>query len=155
MKIVVAVGTDHHPFDRLVQWFNYNALEHDVFVQWGTSTKSTRQGANLLPYPEMMMKFFQADLVVCHGGPSTIMDALAKGKNPIVIPRNPEYGEHVDNHQMLFVDFMADKNIIYPASIDNLHEYIESPPKPFIAEKSVPQGVANFGVIANSLILDS
>ena len=45
----------------------------------------------------------QASCIVCHGGPTTIVDAIGHGKRPIVVPRLKAMGEHVDDHQVAFV----------------------------------------------------
>lgn len=55
-----------------------------------------------MDYDEMINKTKEASIVITHGGPGSIMLALSMGKIPIVFPRNPEYEEHVDNHQILF-----------------------------------------------------
>jgi UDP-N-acetylglucosamine transferase subunit ALG13 len=54
----------------------------------------------------------EAVAVVCHGGPATIMLARQCGRMPLVVPRDPERGEHVDDHQLRFSRWMADKGQI-------------------------------------------
>ena len=43
-----------------------------------------------------------ADVVVAQGGPGGIMDSRGEGRLPIVVPRDPALGEHVDDHQLRF-----------------------------------------------------
>jgi UDP-N-acetylglucosamine:LPS N-acetylglucosamine transferase len=43
-----------------------------------------------------------ADVVIAQGGPGGIMDSRACGRVPIVVPRDPARGEHVDDHQQRF-----------------------------------------------------
>src|SRR5205085_2078819 len=50
--------------------------------------------------------------VVCHGGPATICQARAVGHVPIVVPRRSSLGEHVDDHQVRFGSWMADRGTI-------------------------------------------
>ena len=104
--IVVSVGTDHHPFDRMVVAMDRWSREHpedEVIVQHGTAQAPTHAaGENLIPHPELCRLFARADVVICHGGPSTIMDARIAGMKPLVLPRDPELGEHVDGHQIRF-----------------------------------------------------
>ena len=61
----------------------------------------------------------RADAIVCHGGPSTIMEARNAGVVPVVIPRDPARGEHVDEHQLRFAEFMAAKGAILQARTES------------------------------------
>lgn len=113
--VFVTVGTDHHPFDRLVSWVDDWSQRTGVacFVQTGTSELIARApGADYLPYPTMVDAMSEAAAVVCHGGPATIMLARQCGRVPLVVPRDPERGEHVDGHQIRFTRWMAEKGQI-------------------------------------------
>jgi UDP-N-acetylglucosamine transferase subunit ALG13 len=35
---------------------------------------------------------------------------------PVVVPRRPEFGEHVDNHQVLFCTRLSDKKLVHLAT---------------------------------------
>lgn len=104
----VTVGTDHHPFDRLVRWVDgwiASGTPDRVrcVVQYGTSTMPTRADARqYLPYDELESLMGEATAVVCHGGPGSVMAARWRGKKPIVVPRGHALGEHVDDHQQVF-----------------------------------------------------
>lgn len=105
-NILVSVGTDHHRFDRLIAWVDdWQRRRTGVacFFQTGTSAPPI-DGAwtPYLPYDELVHRMESATAVVCHGGPATIMDSRYAGVRPIVVPRRPDLGEHVDNHQILF-----------------------------------------------------
>ena len=106
--VVVTVGTDHHPFDRLVRWVDAWASTAgpsvECFIQTGTSSVVPRSAA-WAPYAsrdELRALMARAAAVVCHGGPATIMDCRRAGVKPIVVPRRRAFGEHVDDHQVLF-----------------------------------------------------
>jgi UDP-N-acetylglucosamine transferase subunit ALG13 len=111
--VVVIAGTDHHPFDRLVSWTNEWLGQHPekavgFFMQWGsTSARPTCPGARLLEVGELADLLDQADVIVCHGGPSTIAEAWIRGRMPIVVPRLARLGEHVDDHQAEFCERFA------------------------------------------------
>ncbi|MCU1452202.1 MAG: glycosyl transferase family 28 [Acidimicrobiales bacterium] len=111
--VVVSVGTDHHRFDRLVDWADAWAGRHpevQVLVQYGTSHPPSRAaGRDYLPFDELRRALSGATVVVSHGGPATIMDARAVGRRPIVVPRDPDLGEHVDGHQQRFSRWMAER----------------------------------------------
>lgn len=107
-RVVVVVGTDHHPFDRLINWVNEWLATHAdqtgrFFVQWGTaSVRPDCQGVQFLGADELATLMDQADVIVCHGGPATVSEAWARGRKPVVVPRLARLGEHVDDHQADF-----------------------------------------------------
>ena len=109
--MLVVVGTDHHPFDRVVAWADAWASSHaeaQVVVQYGTSRPpAIAEGHGLLPVAELSTLMQRATAVVCHGGPGTIMGARDAGHVPIVVPRRSDLGEHVDDHQVRFARRVA------------------------------------------------
>jgi UDP-N-acetylglucosamine transferase subunit ALG13 len=116
--VVVAVGTDHHPFDRLVGWVDRwlargGADRVECVVQHGTAA-APRWGTGVayLDHNELRGLFARAAVVVCHAGPATVVECRRLGRVPIVVPRRPEYGEHVDNHQVLFSTRLASSNLV-------------------------------------------
>jgi UDP-N-acetylglucosamine transferase subunit ALG13 len=111
--IFVTVGTDHHPFGRLVSWTD-NWLEAGgekrarCFVQRGTSpSPRLAEAVEYVGYDDMERLMTDATVVVTHGGPGSIMQAAALGKRPLVIPRRRDLGEHVDDHQVAFARRLA------------------------------------------------
>ncbi|MEL7158363.1 MAG: glycosyltransferase [Actinomycetota bacterium] len=160
--VVVAVGTDHHPFDRLVTWMDRWAAanpEVKVVIQRGTADLTDHaESRDLIPHPEQCRLFGSALAVVAHGGPSTIMDARAAGRVPIVLPRNPGLGEHVDDHQLRFgrhldahrlarlVTDVADLDaVLIEALVD---------PEAFLvqAEEGAVPGIVAFGHVLDDLL---
>jgi UDP-N-acetylglucosamine transferase subunit ALG13 len=116
--LFVTVGTDHHPFDRLVSWLDAWLAaggKHRVrcLVQRGTSIPSSyAESSDYLEYDAMRAAMRDAAAVVCHGGPGTILLAADAGKVPIVVPRIRALGEHVDDHQLIFTRRMASEGAI-------------------------------------------
>ncbi len=105
--LLVLVGTDHHPFHRLVTWVDeWLELQQDppqAMVQHGTSHAPRRaDGVPLTGKAELERLMASADVVVTHGGPATITEVRRHGRLPLVVPRDPRLGEHVDEHQQLF-----------------------------------------------------
>jgi UDP-N-acetylglucosamine transferase subunit ALG13 len=127
--VLAIVGTDHHPFDRLVDWVDRwaNSRGAGAFVQFGTSTPPTHaEGRNLVPQDELAALLARASAVVCHGGPGTIMAARDSGHLPIVVPRRPELGEHVDEHQVLFSARLAAEGQVRVAATEHeLHGLLD------------------------------
>jgi UDP-N-acetylglucosamine transferase subunit ALG13 len=69
-------------------------------------------GSALIPHDELQELMDRADVVVCHGGPTTIMEARRRGITPVVVARSGRLGEHVDGHQELFADRMARRGLV-------------------------------------------
>lgn len=113
--VAVLVGTDHHPFTRVVDWSSALAAEGwaDWFVQHGTAAwpeapPPNLRGARVIDQATLREVIARAQCVVCHAGPGLLMDAASAGHRPIVVPRDPALGEHVDGHQLDFARRMAE-----------------------------------------------
>ncbi|WP_052336602.1 glycosyltransferase [Nocardioides alkalitolerans] len=115
--VVTLLGTDHHPFDRLVDWMDELARSLGdgarVVVQHGHSTAPrVAEGQDFVEHDDLVGLVAAADVVVCHGGPGTIMDARRAGHVPVCVPRDPERGEHVDGHQQRFAAHVDDIGMV-------------------------------------------
>lgn len=113
MKIVVSVGTHEQQFDRLVEMADKLASEsHDVTVQYGYSREPVlAHGIDFLPVKDLDKWMEEADIVIVHGGPATVLQALSKGKTPVVVPRDPTLNEHVDDHQLRFARHLQEHGL--------------------------------------------
>ncbi len=130
-SVVVTVGTDHHPFDRLVAWMDGWAVRHPdvaVFVQHGTAAApEVARGSALVEPDDLASKVRRATAVVTHGGLSSIMETRAAGLLPLVVARDPERGEHVDGHQQAFTANQARLGRIHLlATEDELHAALDA-----------------------------
>lgn len=130
--VFVSVGTDHHPFDRLVGWADRwprsSSVGGEVFIQRGTSLlPPSAASTDYLGKGQLDDYLEAAAAVVCHGGPSTIMGARGAGIRPIVVPRDPSLGEHVDGHQLAFCDHLERYELVWRARTEaQLHELIDA-----------------------------
>ena len=127
----MSVGTDFHPFDRLCRWVDAWLADGGeqvarCFVQTGTSTPPEHADhGQYLGHEQMEAMMREAAVVVCHGGPGTIMLAATMGKRPIVVPRRKAAGEHVDDHQHAFTRRIAtDGAIILAESESEFRGYL-------------------------------
>lgn len=106
--IFVTVGTHEQPFNRLLKevdnLIEKGVIKDDVFAQIGYSDYVPKhyKYTKFLDYDEMQNYFKNASIVITHGGPSSFMEAIKLKKVPIVVPRQEKYGEHVNNHQLIF-----------------------------------------------------
>lgn len=128
--IFVTVGTHEQPFNRLVQYMDIWAGEHEeeVIIQIGYSSYEPKncRWNKLYPYKDMLDMVKKARIVITHGGPSSFIMPLQIGKTPIVIPRRREFGEHVNNHQVDFCQAVVErqKNIILVKDVERLSDTI-------------------------------
>lgn len=114
--IFVTVGTHEQPFDRLLKEIDRlkgeGIIEDKVFIQSGYTDYEPQncEWSKLIPAKEMENKINEARIVITHGGPASFIAPLQKGKIPIVVPRQFEFGEHVNNHQLEFAKNVEERN---------------------------------------------
>jgi UDP-N-acetylglucosamine transferase subunit ALG13 len=160
--LLVTVGTDHHPFDRLVRWADAWLAGHPgelrCLMQTGTSAppaggvRGTPGGCPggsgqaewraYLEFDALQAAMASAAAVVCHGGPGTILGARHRGAVPIVVPRQHRLGEHVDDHQVAFSRRLAaDGGEIHLAETEaELHRLLDRVAAEPAAFRSGPAG---------------
>ena len=134
--ILVTVGTEKFPFNRLMEWID-NLIQQNliqpnqekIVIQYGSCT-ITPQGTNncsVLPSEEFKNLVAQARLIIAHCGEGTI-DLLANIKKPFVlVPRSGEYQEHVDDHQMELAEELAKQGVSIANSPQDLVEFLANP----------------------------
>ena len=133
--ILVTVGTEKFPFDRLMQWVEelrqtaYISPEEKIIVQYGSSTYIP-QGTDsyqLLPQIEFEQLLSQARLVIAHCGEGTI-DLLAKLNVPfILVPRMYQFGEHVDDHQVELAEALSQQGLMIAKTKKDLQQFLTNP----------------------------
>lgn len=116
IKVFVTVGTHEDPFNRLVAAADKLAADphYRVKIQSGYSTVACQFAAAsaMMPFDTLQAAMAEADVVITHGGPASIMQAFSHGKVPVVVPRQSQFGEHVDDHQRRFARRLADRAVI-------------------------------------------
>lgn len=130
--IFVTVGTHEQPFNRLIDAVDVlrgtGVIDEPVIIQTGFSTYEPQhcEWHKLLPYSEMMEKVAEARIVITHGGPASFIMPLQIGKIPIVVPRQLQFNEHVNDHQVDFTKAVAERmgNIIPIYNIAGLSDVI-------------------------------
>lgn len=106
--IFVTVGTHEQPFNRLIKAVDElkrdGVITEDVIIQTGFSTYEPKycQWSKLIPYKQMVESVKNARIVITHGGPASFIMPLQIGKTPIVVPRQHQFNEHVNDHQVDF-----------------------------------------------------
>ena len=119
--IFVTVGTHEQQFNRLIEKVDAlvgkGVISEPVRMQTGFSEYVPRHcdWKKLIPYDEMIQIVKDARIVITHGGPASFIMPLQYGKTPVVVPRKLEFGEHVNNHQVEFVQAVSERmNQIIP-----------------------------------------
>jgi UDP-N-acetylglucosamine transferase subunit ALG13 len=130
--VLVTVGTDHHPFDRLVHWVDAwlagDGAGPRCLMQTGTSAPpdGPAEWQAYLEFEALQTAMGEAAAVVCHGGPGTILGARHMGAVPIVVPRQHRLGEHVDDHQVAFSRRLGAEGSVFLAETEaDLHRLLD------------------------------
>lgn len=130
--IFVTVGTHEQPFDRLLKWIDKmveeEKIKEEVIIQKGYTDYEPKncKSYKLIGYEDMQKHIAEARIVVTHGGPASFIAPLSIGKIPIVVPRQKDYNEHVNNHQLEFAKEVERrmKNIIVAETEEKLIDSI-------------------------------
>ena len=104
MGVYVSVGTHPRPMHRLVALAETLAARgHHVRLQHGASRPGRGCENVAVAAPrEHRAAMQRARWLVLQGGSSALAEARALGRSPMVVPRDPRYGEHVDDHQLRY-----------------------------------------------------
>lgn len=130
--IFVTVGTHEQSFDRLVKYIDglkrQNIIQEDIVIQTGFSTYKPKYctWSKFFSFSEMEKNVANARIVITHGGPASFIMPLQIGKIPIVVPRQKNFNEHINNHQVMFCKAVAKRmgTIIIVENIEKLKENI-------------------------------
>ena len=131
--IFVTVGTHEQGMDRLFiqldKLIESGHIKEEIFAQIGYANYIPKnyKYKKMIGYDEMDEYVRKSDIVITHGGPGSIFHPLQYNKIPIVVPRNPEFNEHVDNHQILFTKRLDENSkIIGIYDIETLNNSISN-----------------------------
>lgn len=161
---VVTVGTDHHRFNRLMDWLERWNAGNPGAVRWIVQHGSSRpmsgaEGFAMKPRSELLELLRAADVVVTQGGPGGIMDSRECGTVPIVVPRLARLNEVVDDHQVAFVQQLARSGRLVAAESEaELHAALDravlDPASLRVGDHAsdVSQTVARFATVVDQLL---
>jgi UDP-N-acetylglucosamine transferase subunit ALG13 len=138
--IVVTLGTIPYSFNRAIDWLAFllkkGVITEPVFVQYGTSNVQM-----LHSYDQVTLEAFvsssqltelvdNARLVISHAGQGSTQMLAARGARFTLLPRLKQYGEHVDDHQLLFSQSVAPLGVQHCLTLEELEYSILTPPSP-------------------------
>ena len=164
--IFVTVGTDHHPFPRLIDWVDnwlaaYEGPPLRCVVQHGSAPAPREaDGVKELPFEEVTELCAEATVIVCQGGPASVALARELGRRPIVVARSARLGEHVDDHQITFARRLHREDVATAAETESefataLTEAIADPGSVRVPPGLSPEiqvTVSRFAEIADELL---
>jgi UDP-N-acetylglucosamine transferase subunit ALG13 len=142
--ILVTVGTEKFPFDRLMRWVElllaYHLVgEEEVVVQYGTCTvipESTRV-YRLLKEQDFQQLVQRARLVIAHCGEGTVLVLDGMDTPFVLVPRSQRFQEHVDDHQVELAQALASIGVPIAWGPADLVRFLAHPTKVSIGELSV------------------
>lgn len=124
LRIFVTLGTIRpYRFDRLVDRVLDIAGDGDEIVwQLGETTRDGLPGTthSLMDTSLLLEEARAADVVVTHSGVGTILQLLGEGISPVVVPRERQHREHVDDHQLQIWQLLRESGVADPHTVDQL-----------------------------------
>jgi len=135
--IVYTLGTIFFPFDRAVLWLKVlleqKIIVEPVLLQHGATSVTHIRHPLLtttvsLSRPDMQDMIQQSSLVISHAGQGSTRMLVEMGACFILLPRLKRYGEHVDDHQLLFAQAVEPYGIYHSTELEGLIHYIKHRP---------------------------
>lgn len=132
--IFVTVGTHEQQFNRLIKAIDNYALKYkisknEIVIQTGYSDYKPIycNSKRMFSVDEMKYYYENANIIISHGGPGSMFVPWKLGKKVIAVPRQKEYGEHIDNHQVYFCKAMHDQGkLVSIVNIEELEDIINN-----------------------------
>lgn len=139
--ILMTLGTVNFRFDRAISWLSIlleqGIISEPVFVQYGISDVSTLVKYPMVTVepiiePSRMMALVDASrLVISHAGQGSARMLAARRTSFVLLPRLKRYGEHIDNHQLGFVQVVKELLERQCLSLKDLEQAVLQPPPRF------------------------
>jgi len=112
----ISLGNSHQSFSRLLKNIEQFAdkLPKPILIQRG-HTEFSSKFAEIIAFMDMnafMKAINNHSLIILHGGAGSIIQAVSQKKVPVVMARRKIFGEHIDDHQVEFVNKLASQQLI-------------------------------------------
>jgi UDP-N-acetylglucosamine transferase subunit ALG13 len=113
-RVVVAFGSGVHGFRRLLERL-VAILPADVEVLWQTGATPVDdlpiKAQPIVPAANLERAIRDADAVIGHAGCGYALSALSSGKLPVLVPRERQHGELVDDHQVELARLLSERGL--------------------------------------------
>lgn len=138
--ITLTLGTIDYPFNRAIDWIEIliekGIIAEPMLVQHGITDvsalkKYSQVTTSPILNPNKMAEIIERSrLVISHAGQGSTRSLAAKKTSFILIPRLARYGEHIDDHQLLFAKSVEPMGVKYCLTLESLEKAILNPPPP-------------------------
>ncbi|MEM7715538.1 MAG: glycosyltransferase [Cyanobacteria bacterium P01_A01_bin.68] len=134
--ILVTVGTEQFPFNRLMGWIEglleCGAIQEEVVVQAGSCTVTPENTTCHTVLPEVQFKELvrAARVVISHCGEGSYLLFSQLQVPFVLVPRSARFGEHVDDHQVELADALGDLGMPIARSPFELLSHLARPMPP-------------------------
>jgi len=123
-RVVVTLGAHRgYGFRRLLERL-VAILPPEAEVLWQTGSTDVSglpiDATPFLPGDELEAAMRDADLVIGHAGIGSALAALQAGRCPLLVPRDPAHGEHVDGHQLEIAAALRDRDLAVVRTVEEL-----------------------------------
>jgi UDP-N-acetylglucosamine transferase subunit ALG13 len=123
-RLLVSLGTSKvYQFDRLVDQIR-RIVPGGVDITWqiGHTRAEELPGKThrFLSARDLSTEIRESDVVIAHCGTGIALSALQAGKIPILVPRRPEWREHVDDHQSQIAQFLGGRGLALIREVEHL-----------------------------------
>lgn len=139
--ILMTLGTINFQFDRAITWLSIlleeGIISEPVFVQHGISDVSVLakyplvDAEPMLESKRLVALVDKARLVISHAGQGSTRMLAAQKASFILLPRLKCYAEHIDDHQLWFVEALEELGVQHCMSLKALKQFVLQPPDHF------------------------
>ncbi|MGM7721719.1 PssE/Cps14G family polysaccharide biosynthesis glycosyltransferase [Metabacillus sp. Hm71] len=102
--IFITLGTQRFPFNRIIDQVKElrKTYKGDIVIQSGYTTCELNgvTSQSFMDSDLFINNINKADIIITHGGTSSIIKSLEAQKKVIAVPRLAKFKEHVDDHQL-------------------------------------------------------
>jgi UDP-N-acetylglucosamine transferase subunit ALG13 len=103
-------------------------IDDDIIITAASygARPSLARALDIQPFDVLTEMAHTARAMITHGGPASIALALSAGHSPVVVPRRPDLKEHVDDHQLRFAAWLAERrNLTVVLEMDALASAVQ------------------------------
>lgn len=131
--ILVTVGTEQYPFNRLMNWLTVlleaNLIPDSLLIQSGTCSQLPPNVPTVpfLEPAELQQRAAEAQLIISHCGEGSA-SLLRSARRPyILVPRCQRLGERADNQQIMLAAALYQRGVPIAWSPGDLVRYLQTP----------------------------
>ncbi len=151
----ITFGNVHKKFPRMAQLVidNHNLLPKPIVIQAGPNIEQF-ENFNYKVFKYCEINEFNeyisnSSLIISHAGVGAVSTSIRYMKKPVIIPREKRYDEHINDHQLHFVEHFINTGIFF--AIKNEYELMEIIKSGNYLQKPMSNELGNFSKLANQI----